>query len=110
KKSTANGDFLLPGGKKIADVPLMHQMHEYNFFEGDGFQVLELPYESAQLSMVIVLPKTPDGLADLDKELTPDKLAKWHAKQTVRQVDLTLPKFKVTAEFALKPTLSDMGM
>jgi serine protease inhibitor len=110
EKVTHKGDFLLPGDKKIADVPLMHQVHEYGLFEGDSFQMLELPYEQHQLSMLILLPQKADGLADLEKDLSAENLAKWRAKQTGRHVDLTLPKFKVTAEFKLKPTLSDMGM
>jgi serpin B len=109
-KATQKGEFLLPGDKKIANVPFMHQTHDYGLFDGDTFQVLDLPYERHQLSMVIALPKKMDGLADLEKELTADNLAKWRAKQSPHQVDVTLPKFKVTAEFKLKPTLSDMGM
>jgi serpin B len=110
EKATQKGDFLLGGDKKIADVPFMHQVQDFGLFEEDGLQVLELPYEHHQLSMVIILPNKAGAPADLEKALTAENLAKWRAKQTPHQVDLTLPKFKVTAEFKLKPTLSDMGM
>lgn len=41
----------------------------------DGFQVLELPYESERISMFILLPKRADGLSRLERELMPQTAA-----------------------------------
>src|SRR5262249_46952193 len=102
--------FLLSKEKKIPDVPMMHKSEECPYFEGDSFKLLEFPYENGQLSFIAILPKDPDGLVNLEKELTTDNLAHWRQKQQVHLVDLSLPRFKVTAEFQLNKTLSEMGM
>ncbi len=60
--------------------------------------------------MIVFLPKRADGLAELEKTLTAARVTDWLAKLTPYQVDVTLPRFKVTAEFQLKDTLTDLGM
>ena len=52
----------------------MHQTGEFGYLDGGTFQVLEMPYVGKELSMVVLLPKKADGLADLEKSLTADKL------------------------------------
>src|SRR5439155_25221930 len=54
--------------------------------------------------------KKNDGLAELEKQLTAAKLAMWLKKAGGHEVDLKLPKFKVTAEFTLNDVLIKMGM
>ena len=44
--------------------------------------------------MVVLLPKKIDGLADLEKDLTADKLAGWVGKLHKQKVIVSLPKFK----------------
>lgn len=75
-------------------------------------QVLELPYVEEKLSMVVLLPKAVDGLAALEKQLTPEKLDKWLSSLDFVQggVQVWLPKFQMTSEFQMKETLSQMGM
>jgi serpin B len=109
-KATKEDDFLIGEGKKISKVPLMHTIEDCQFVEGDDFQLLEVPYEANQLSLVVLLPKKVDGLRDLEKNITVENLEKWHAQAKNYQVNITLPKFKTTAEFELSDTLTKMGM
>ena len=60
--------------------------------------------------MIVFLPKRADGLAELEKTLTAARVTDWLARMTVQEVDVTLPRFKVTAEFQLKDALTDLGM
>jgi serpin B len=108
KKSTATGDFHVSADKKVK-VPLMHGGVRTSYFKGDGFEALNLPYESNYLSMVIFLPKA-GGLADFEKRLTAANVRGWLRKLSPHKVAVTLPKFKVTAEFMLNDVLSRMGM
>src|SRR6185436_18510873 len=62
------------------------------------------------LTFVILLPKKHDGLADLEKSLSPAALANWLKATRKTELYVTVPKFKVTWEFSLKDTLSKMGM
>ena len=109
KEATQPGPFTRLGGQQ-ADVPMMHQTEKFAYLKAEGLQALELPYEGHALSMVILLPDKVDGLTDLEQGLTADKLFAWRGQMKRRQVELTLPKFKMTSEFALKGVLSSLGM
>ncbi len=109
KDRTKDAPFHLTADKS-KDVPLMHQTGEYGYLDGGSFQALEMPYGGNDLSMVVLLPKKIDGLADLEKELTADKLAGWVGKLYRQKVIVSLPKFKTEQRVSLKQTLSDMGM
>ncbi len=109
KDATHDEPFRLGADKKV-DAPLMHQTGHYGYLDGDGFQALELPYKGGELSMVVLLPKKIDGLADLETGLTADKLAGWVGKMHRQKVIVTLPKFKTTQQMGMKDILSKMGM
>ena len=108
--ATRNDKFTLSTGKAIGDVPLMSQLRRFRYLDGGSFQALELPYDADQQSMVVFLPKRADGLAELEKTLTAARLADWLAQLGAQEVDVTLPRFKVTADFQLKDALTDLGM
>jgi serpin B len=109
KDATREEAFQLGGGKGVK-APLMHQTGTFGYLDGGTFQALEMPYAGKDLSMVVLLPKKVEGLADLEKSLTPDNLAGWLKKLREREVEVALPRFKVTSEFQLKPVLSGLGM
>ena len=88
----------------------MSQQRAFRYLDGGSFQALELPYDADQQSMIVFLPKRADGLAELEKTLTAARVADWLAQMAVQEVDVTLPRFKVTAEFQLKDALTDLGM
>jgi serpin B len=78
--------------------------------ETEGFQALELPYVENELSMIVFLPKKMDGLAELEKSFTADNLAKWLPELHKQEVQVELPRFKMTSEFRLDQVLKSMGM
>jgi serpin B len=110
KARTQEEDFHLSTSETVR-APLMHREGAYNYFNGGTFQVLEIPYRGAELSMIVFLPKDPGGLPALEQSLTPPELTRWlselHAES---KVILTLPKFKMTREFELDKALIAMGM
>jgi serine protease inhibitor len=108
--ATRNDTFTLSTGKTVGDVPLMNQKGAFGYLDGGRFQALELPYDANQQSMIVFLPKRVDGLAELEKTLTAARVTEWLTQLTVREVDVTLPRFKVTAEFNLKDALTALGM
>lgn len=106
---TKDDKFFLPSGKTVR-APMMNQEHKFGYAEFQSLQVLELPYIGNDLSMLVFLPKKKDGLGQLEKQLTVDKLKRWTAALGQRKVKVFLPKFKMTSQFRLDETLADMGM
>lgn len=89
---------------------MMNQTGRFRYYDEASIQALELPYKGNTLAMVILLPKTKDGLGQLESSLTSPKLEGWLTKLASRRVDVSLPKFKLNAECELKDSLSELGM
>jgi serine protease inhibitor len=131
-------DFLLAGGGK-ARVPLMRRASRgaarYAAFQGDGtffdtpaevvegekdqsklypgeqgFLMLELPYKGHGVSLVLLAPRSADGLASLEKQLTTSHFRAWADQLRQRAVHVFLPRFKLEAAYDLGEALKGMGM
>jgi serpin B len=109
KELTKDEPFSVQAGRAIAS-PTMHKRGSFKLVETDAIQALELPYAGDDLSMVVLLPRRVDGLAELEQALTLERLDGWLAAMRRSEVDVSLPKFVVTDEFSLSRTLSEMGM
>jgi serpin B len=96
-------------GDKQSQVPMMNHVLRTNYAKFGDLQVLDLPYEDLELSMLIFLPGK-GNLAEFERDLTPANLAKWQAKLSDHMVNVKLPKFKVTSEFRLDDALKALGM
>jgi serpin B len=106
--ATKPGPFYVNGGQRF-DVPTMNKRHELPFAQGDGFVAVSLPL-AYPLQFRIFLPAKRDGLALLEKQLSPDMLAgkiKWER----RDVTLSLPRFKLEPPvLSLRAALQALGM
>jgi serpin B len=109
KDRTKEDVFHLTPSEKIK-VPMMHRWDEFRYGEADNLQILELPYGDGSLSMVVLLPKEIDGMADLESKLTVQNLQKWLGVLSNRNMKVYLPKFKTTSRFELGDTLKSLGM
>ena len=105
KNATRVEDFTAGEGQKVR-VPLMHQTGRFKYHDGGTFEALELPYAGDALSMVVLLPKKTDDLANLEGSLTAAKLDGLRP----RHVAVAMPRFKMEAGFELQDELSGMGM
>jgi serpin B len=108
-EQTQEAPFTLLGGQNI-NALMMNQIGKFGYMETNDIQILEMPYVNNDLSMVILLPKKIDGIKELEKELMPDNLTNWLAGLRKREVDVFMPRFKMTSEFSLAETLGSMGM
>jgi serpin B len=109
KKLTKPAPFYVEKDKEI-EATLMNRTGDYEYMENDSLQALELAYTGDELSMVVVLPKKKDGLAELESELTPKMIADCLGKLSGRKVSVFLPRFKTTSTFNLSEVLQAMGM
>jgi serpin B len=110
KAQTEDKDFHLSAAQTVK-APLMHRAGSYKYFNGGTFQILEMPYKTGELSMIVFLPKDMDGLRAFEQSLTASHAKQWLSQlQPVSRVIVTFPKFKVTEQLELGSTLGAMGM
>ncbi len=110
KEDTKDEDFHLFAAQPIK-TPLMHMTKGFNYFDGGSFQALEIPYKNKELSMIILLPKAMEGLSEFEQSLSPANMQQFLDQlRPAREVIVTMPKFKIEAQFSLGDTLKAMGM
>jgi serpin B len=108
KSDTYDGDFHLVDGT-VVTVPLMSQTESFRYGEGEGYQVIALPYVGGGMEMVIILPS--EGRFDeFEKSLNVEKVNGILNGMQATEVALTLPKFKFESDFSLSDILIGMGM
>ncbi len=83
---------------------------EFNYAENSDLQILEMPYSGEEVSMLVLLPKENDGLADLEKDLTAKNLENWQADLENQRVNVLFPKFKFATKYFMVEDLKEMGM
>ncbi|MCX5675086.1 MAG: serpin family protein [Planctomycetota bacterium] len=109
KADTRDEDFFAAAGRAVK-VPMMHQTAQFGYCDGGDFQAIEMTYKGDALSMVVLLPKAQDGLAAIEKTLSAETVAGYTAKLSRHNVQVAMPKFKITGQFMLKEPLAAMGM
>lgn len=91
-------------------VPMMHQEHQFGYWENDWLQIMEMPYKEESLSLIVLLPKEKTGITDLEQKLNFENMMAWQSRLRKRKVIVFFPKFKIESEFSLGQTLALMGM
>ena len=81
-----------------------------NYYSDTSLQVVELPYGDGDYSMLVLLPAANLSLTNAAAEFNQNEMDNITKNLTPRDVQLTLPKFKVKYETDLVKTLSQMGM
>jgi serpin B len=110
KSQTQSDDFHLSSAKTVK-ADLMHETKGGSYFHGPNFQALELPYLHNELSMIVLLPDSPDELPALEKSLTAANLDKWISSLSYEEtIVVTFPRFKINQQFELSSALEALGM
>lgn len=109
-KAATKGDSFHLGSLKKVEVQMMRQQADLAYGRVGGVQVLELPYGNRDLSMVVLLPNDIGGLSKLEAALSVSNVDKWVAALLPHAVNVFLPKFRLTKQFALAGVLKSMGM
>jgi serpin B len=106
--ATSDGPFTRLSGDRVT-VPMMRQTESFGYAKGDDYQVIELPYDGSEMSMVILLPDTGRFEA-FEDSLSAERLQAIMGDVTYRQVALTVPRFEFESSFGLNEALSELGM
>ncbi|KAM4676716.1 plasminogen activator inhibitor 1 [Discoglossus pictus] len=115
EKATHERPFYRMDGSRVR-AAMMENTGRYNYSEfttpdGEFYDVIELPYEGDELSMLIAVPyekRVP--LSAITDILTPELISEWKdsMKKGIRL--LVLPKFSLLSEVDLKAPLERLGV
>ncbi|XP_060605508.1 leukocyte elastase inhibitor-like [Ruditapes philippinarum] len=88
------------------------KMEDIDFYRSRSLncKVLKLKYENTHIAMLVVLPNETDGLPKLESEMDLKTLKELISKLSTKDVEVSLPKFKMETTTQLKPLLSKLGM
>ncbi|MEZ4369787.1 MAG: serpin family protein [Polyangiaceae bacterium] len=108
--STQDQPFKTPRGVK--QVPTMALNARLKYAETDDLQLVNLPYQGERFSMTLLVPKQPDGLKQLTKNLNSEALERWLGQANDTKVRLWLPRFtiKPKGSVRLKDPLRGLGV
>ncbi|MCK5333558.1 MAG: serpin family protein, partial [Candidatus Aenigmarchaeota archaeon] len=111
KKDTKEEDFTTSSGQtsKVPMMSLTGDNAKFNYAETNDAQILELPYDNDDLSMLIILPKEND-LGALEESLNSENVPKFKSMLRKQRVDIYIPKFKFETKYFMVETLKKMGM
>jgi serpin B len=112
-ESDTSTQWFYVSGDHSVYVLLMQLEAEVAYAADDDMAAVELPYAGSQLSMVILLPRPRnglDGVAVVERKLTPSFLDRFLAQSKKETVDIFLPKFTLESDRSLKDILVKMGM
>ncbi len=111
KKITMEEDFWVNDTRSVK-VPMMRRVDPeavFYYAETQDLQLLELPYEGNELSMIILLPRERT-LDYLKNNLNQEKFAEWKSLLSEQRVEVFLPRFTFTTKYDLTTNLAQLGM
>lgn len=111
--NTTDRSFELPTGqiKEVSTMKLIGTEDTFNYTETETVQVLELPYDGDDISMIIALPKEDTDLSTIISSLDETIFDSWIDTMEQREVDIFLPKFKIeTPVINLNNCLQTLGI
>ena len=108
KKATSEQDFKMSSNNTVK-AQMMNEIDDFNYAETDSLQILELPYQGNELSMLILLPKK-DDLRTIEGSLTLEKLSEYKGMLGNEKVDVSIPRFKFETKYFMADDLIKMGM
>ncbi len=108
---TVDGTFHCLDGSRVA-VPFMEAkgMQCRGWF-GEDRVLLELPYRSGDLAMVVVMPRGKSTLAEIERSLMLDDLERWIRELgEPTEQDFFFPKFAMRKRLELRSALESLGL
>ncbi|NWU97676.1 OVALX protein, partial [Upupa epops] len=95
-------------------VQMMHQNGTFRVatVAAEKIKILELPYASGELSMLVLLPDEVSGLEQLESKISFEKLLEWTSPSVMekRRVKVYLPRMKIEEKYNLTALLVTLGM
>lgn len=111
ERETDRRDFFKSSDEKIRVLMMYAYDADFQYYENDDLEILSMPYEGDELSMLILLPKDVGGLESLENGITDGLLREWNEQfSSLTFTTVAVPKFKFSASYDLKIDFMSMGM
>ncbi|MBN1120459.1 MAG: serpin family protein [Anaerolineae bacterium] len=108
ESATQEEPFKLIDGSQVT-ASLMNKSEQFLYTEGEGFQALQMGYQSGNALMIVILPEE-GSFETVAASLDSARFEEIAGGMQSRQVDVFMPRFEYEAEFNLADTLAAMGM
>ena len=114
---TNPGDFNQLDGTTVS-ANMMHQRLDTRYYQGKGFDAVELPYVSTryekhqypeELSMLIIIPEAGQ-FEPIEKNLDNNLIDSIVTSLHRGEVEFTMPRFEFESEIKCKTLMQDLGM
>ena len=109
-EKTKDKEFWLSEDKFVYATTMNLPRTDLKYTRDENTQVLELPYDGDDISMLVLLPEHTNGLKSLEESLTVEKISKWRSQLEPVKISVSLPKFTMDTNYDLKKSLIDLGM
>uniref|UniRef100_A0A8U7MID4 Uncharacterized protein n=1 Tax=Corvus moneduloides TaxID=1196302 RepID=A0A8U7MID4_CORMO len=78
----------------------------------EKIKILELPYASGELSLLVLLPDDISGLEQLENKISYERLREWTSSKAMekKRVKVYLPRMKIEEKYNLTSVLTSLGM
>lgn len=91
-------------------VPMMAQTGRYEYFQGEDFQALGLPYGKGSTSLYLFLPAAGTSLPNFLTKVNATTWEQWMTRFQEKEGDIKIPRFKLAYEASLNDALKSLGM
>ncbi|KAH8416053.1 hypothetical protein KR222_007254, partial [Zaprionus bogoriensis] len=100
------------GNGQCVQVETMWTLQNFNYAEVRSLdaKVVELPYQNADFSMLLLLPNRKNGLRALQQSLVGKNLLSELSDMKPHKVEVHLPKFSVTFGLGLEQPFKQLGV
>lgn len=109
ESETVDAQFTLPDGSRVP-CEMMRMQCDLDYFQGPGFQAVDLPYGNGQFSMTVLLPDPGTTVDEIAAQITPQTWDQWMGNFEETAVDIGLPRFTLEWEMLLNDILKGLGM
>jgi serpin B len=108
RSDTDTSGFTRGDGSRI-DVPMMSAPATVGVADGPGWSAADIPFLGDDLAFLLIVPATGE-LERLAADLDADRLAAMVASLKPATIVVSLPRFEVRSELALRPFLANLGV
>ena len=103
-------DFRTNENHKTKTTFMVNKSKRFRYFEDEQKQIIDIPYETPQISLMIILPRHSNN-ENIDNFIpSGEDYLYINEKMYSTMLDLEIPKFKISSDFDLEKTLTEMGI